>query len=142
MRMWAFASLVAVGAFPGGALSAHAQESLHSRLQSVSRAFREGDATLLRSCLPQATRIHIDLPAIGFGAFAAGQLEVMLQRGFHRIETQDLAFAVTQSGSDAYARGRWSHRMRAGGEEQDDTLTLTLRLDGGEWRIFEMRSSP
>jgi hypothetical protein len=122
-----------------------APRGLEEQLRRVSQAFRASDSSRLRSTLPPNGRIDVDFRGGPQGSYARGQLEVILRRIFHDFPTSDLEFrerdvTVNVAGT-AYARGRWSRRARAGGAELADFLTLVLREESGDWRIFEIRSS-
>jgi hypothetical protein len=107
---------------------------LRSRLALLSRAFRTGDPGLLRRSLGPSGRIRLDLPERreAQGNFGPGQVAVVLSLDFRD---------VTVSGSDsAHARGQWVRRINGAAERE--TLLVTLQLDGGDWRIVEIRSTP
>ena len=125
---------------------AHGAERLASRLEEVSTAFREGDATHLGTSLTAITKLEADLRALGGsqGVYAAGQLEVIFRGIFRDFETRELVFGPADLANPkaAVARGRLTFRSRvAGPGEQTRNLTLLLRPESGDWRIFEIRSS-
>ena len=117
---------------------------LRSRLALLSRAFRTGDPGLLRRSLGPSGRIRLDLPERreAQGNFGPGQVAVVLSHVFRESATAFLDFRdVTVSGSDsAHARGQWVRRINGAAERE--TLLVTLQLDGGDWRIVEIRSTP
>lgn len=130
-----------------GAVSAEeGQPGLWSRLQRIESAFRQGDATSLRLSLSSAGKVRIDLKDLtdGPASYAPGQLQVIFDQIFEDYHTRDFAFrkqdvTVSSSGT-AFARGRWVRRTRDA-QEAVDTLTFTLREEGGDWRVHEILSS-
>jgi len=131
---------------PFRAAVADVDPSLASRLRRIESAFRSGDASALRpSFAPGKVRVDLRDLTDGPGSYGSGQLEVLFGRIFDEIRTREFLIRpqdVTVSApSTAFARGRWVRRPRPGGAERVDTLTFTLREEGGEWRIHEIRSS-
>jgi hypothetical protein len=133
------------GSAPASAAPA-VDAGLSARLRRVETAFRTGSASTLRSGLT-AGKVRVDLRELtdGAGTYGAGQLEVIFTRIFDDNRTREFTFRdedVTVSGpGTAFARARWVRRARPGGAEATDTLTFTLREEGGDWRIHEIRSS-
>jgi hypothetical protein len=119
---------------------------LSSRLTRIETAFRRGDAAALRASCASVGKVRVELGSIGdgHGSYGTGQLEVIFDQVFGQSRTQAFAFArddvtVSPPGT-AFARGRWVRGGRSGGQSVD-TLTFTLREEGGEWRVHEIRSS-
>ena len=138
--------LCALGlAVPG--FSAEQDPALDSRLSAVESAFRSGSASALRACVSRTAKVRVDLRGLneGAGSYGASQLQVIFQRIFDAFPTREFTVdrdAVTVSAQGtAFARARWTRSGTAGAEEVTDTLTLTLRREGGEWRVYELRSS-
>ena len=117
-----------------------------SRLRRIESAFRRGDASSLRPAFTANGKVRVDLKDVmdGPGSYGPSQLEVIFGRIFDENVTYDFWFRdeeVTVSGpGTAFARGRW-RRFRRGGAITTDTLTFTLRQEGGDWRVHEIRSS-
>lgn len=142
--------LLAVLALPGSSFavpSAVDNEALWARLRRIEGAFREGDANALRLSFPSAGKIRVEIKDLTEGQswYAPAQLQVIFSQIFEAFATREMAFRrsdVTLSPSGtAFARGRWVRRGQHGGPETVDTLTFTLREEGGDWRILEIRSS-
>jgi hypothetical protein len=121
--------------------------ALGARLTAVEGAFRGGSASGLRACVSRTAKVRVDLrgQAEGSGSYGASQLQVIFERIFDESPTREFTVkrdevTVSAQGT-AFARARWSRRSRAGGDEVTDTLTLTLRREDGEWRVYELRSS-
>jgi len=122
-------------------------EALWTRLRRIQSDFRSGDAPSLRTSFSSTTRLRVDLE--GFtdrrASYAPGQLQVIFGEIFEEHRTREMNFErndVTLSpGGTAFARGRWVRRPKHGGAETVDSLTFTLREEGGDWRILEIRSS-
>jgi hypothetical protein len=142
---------VAIGLLVGAAsrLSAFASATdpaLTARLQRIESAFRSGNAGALRASF-SGGKVRVDLKGLtdGPGAYGAGQLEVIFERIFDENRTREFSIRnedVTVSGpGTAFARGRWSRRLRPAGADATDTLTFTLREEAGDWRVHEIRSS-
>jgi hypothetical protein len=134
---------------PGPAAIARASEpdaGLLSRLERIETAFRQGSAGALRDSCASAGKVRLDLQDVVAeqGSYGAGQLQVIFDQIFDQYRTSAFAFTrddvkVSPPGT-AFARSRWVRRAR-GGSEAVDTLTFTLRQEGGEWRVHEIRSS-
>ncbi len=121
-------------------------EALWTRLRQLEDAFRRGDATTLRAACTPGAKIRVemrDFPS-GQGSFGASQLEVIFRQIFKSQTTRGLAFSRNgvklSRPSTAFARGSWVHRP-AGGIETTQALTFTLRAEGDDWRIQEIRSA-
>jgi hypothetical protein len=119
---------------------------LWTRLTHVEDAFRRGDAAALRAACALGGKIHVemrDFPS-GQGNFGASQLEVIFRQIFKGQLTRALAFlrddVKLAPPATAFARGVWVHRP-TGGAETTQTLTFTLRAEGDDWRIQEIRSA-
>lgn len=130
---------------PGGGSPVDAH--LWSRLQHISSAFRQGDAEALRLSCSSGGKVRIDLRGLldGQGVYGPGQVQVIFREIFDDYHTSDFDFArdnvkVSPPGT-AFARGRWVRRSQTGGSDAVDNLTFTLREEGGDWRIQEIRSS-
>ena len=132
------------------AAPAYAQElepALASRLSAVEGAFRSGSASALRGCVSRTAKVRVDLRGLseGAGSYGASQLQVIFERIFDAHPTR--AFNVKRdevtvsAQGTAFARARWTRRAGAAEDEVTDTLTLTLRREDGEWRVYELRSS-
>jgi hypothetical protein len=140
-RAWlVLAALAATG-------TARADGPAAGRLQELAAAWRAGDAAALAAAATRSGRVRLDLPGVagGSGSYGHGQLEVVLGRVFAAVQTRGLRFdeAPRAAGAGlAFARGAWTWRVRASGEETSESLTLALRLEEREWRIVEIRSSP
>ena len=121
--------------------------ALHARLDAIAGAVRRGDAGALRAAATRDGRVRVDLRGLpdAQGSYGPGQLQVVLGRVFEAFETRSFAFddeARKGGPPTVFARGAWVRRPRAGGSETRDTLTFALRLEEGDWRIVEIRSSP
>ena len=120
---------------------------LHARLERIEAAFREGDAGALRSSFAASGKLRVDLKDLTQGqeVYGAGQLQVIFDQIFKSCRTRDFRFAPDEvsvpSPGTAFARGRWTRSGRRERVELVDTLTFTLRDDGSDWRILEIRSS-
>jgi len=137
---------VAALSAPNPAGGAPADARLWSRLQHIASAFQQGDAGALRLSCSSGGKVRIDLRDMldGQGAYGPGQVQVIFRDIFDEYRTRDFEFPrdnvkVSPSGT-AFARGRWV-RKGQGGREAVDNLTFTLREEGGDWRIQEIRSS-
>lgn len=126
--------------------SASSEPALLARLSQVEGAFRRGDARGLRAAFPGSARTRLELRDIpsAQGSLAAGQLEVLFRQIFETRKTTEFAFARDavrlSPPATAFARARWK-RKGADGAESVDTLTFTLRAEGDDWRIEEIRST-
>jgi hypothetical protein len=127
--------------------AADLEPALGARLQAVEAAFRKGSASALRSCVSSGAKVRVELREVteGSGNYGASQLQVIFERIFE--ENRTLQFHVPReqvtasAQGTAFARALWVRRVASGGEEVTDNLTLTLRREGDEWRIHEIRSS-
>ncbi|HUG52575.1 MAG TPA: nuclear transport factor 2 family protein [Vicinamibacteria bacterium] len=122
------------------------EPALATRLRGIESAFKSGDAALLRPAFTGDGKVRVDLKNVmaGPGSYGPGQLKVIFDRIFDENLTREFTFRdedVTESAGVAFARGRWVHKVRPGGTVATDTLTFTLRQEGGDWRIHEIRSS-
>ena len=146
MRVFVASAVLAGMGAPWVAGAPSLDPELSSRLRRVESAFRSGSAPKLREVLAGG-KVRVDLRELtgGAGSYGAGQLEVIFARIFDENRTREFAFRdqdVTVSGpGTAFAPARWVRRPRADGTEATDTLTFTLREEGGDWRIDEIRSS-
>jgi hypothetical protein len=119
---------------------------LLTRLQRIESAFRQGDAGSLRLSFPATGKMRVDLKGLTDGqeSYGSGQLQVMFGQIFAEFRTRDFLIPQDEvrvsSQGTAFARGRWVRANREGVERRE-TLTFTLRADGGDWRILEIRSS-
>lgn len=141
--MSALALLMAAGAsFP-----AEVEPALWSRLQRIEGAFRGGDAGALRASLPASAKVRVDLKGLTDGpvSYGAGQLQVVFGQIFESHRTRQFAFrkqdVTIPTPGTAFARARWVRTRRPGGQEIQDTLTVTLREEAGDWRVHEILSS-
>ncbi len=122
------------------------EPALLARLSQIEGAFRRGDARGLRAALPSSARTRLELRDIpsAQGSLAAGQLEVLFRQIFESRKTSGFQFARDavrlSPPSTAFARARWTRKASDGGESVD-TLTFTLRAEGDDWRIEEIRST-
>jgi len=121
--------------------------ALRARLEAIEAALRRGDAEALRAAATRDGRVRVDLRGLpdAQGSYGSGQLQVVLGRVFEAFETRSFAFddeAREGRPPTVFARGAWVRRPRDGGTEVRDTLTFALRLEQGDWRIVEIRSSP
>lgn len=132
------------------ALGAPAEEpdrNLMARLRRIEAAFCQGDATSLRASFSGTTKVWLDLREVTDvqGSFGPGQLQVIFGQVFAAFGTAEFAFPLQQvtlpSKETAFARGRWVRLSRPGGARAVETLTFTLRVEDGDWRILEIRSS-
>jgi hypothetical protein len=120
---------------------------LSVRLGAIEGAVRRGDAGALRAAATRDGRVRVDLHGLpgAQGSYGPGQLQVVLRRVFDAFETHAFAFddeRRERAPSMVFAGGTWVRRPRRGGDEVRDTLTFALRLEEGDWRIVEIRSSP
>ncbi len=134
-----------LAAFPR-VTTAESDAALEARLAQLERAVRQGDADAL-TALASKGRVQVDLRgfADAQGAYAPGQLQVVLDRVFATLETRAFTFDVeAPPGREAtfFASGTWLHRPRGGGPEAHQTLTFALHVEGGQWRVVEMRATP
>lgn len=121
--------------------------ALHARLDAIASAVRRGDAEALGAASTRGGRVRVDLRGLpdAQGSYGSGQLQVVLGRVFDAFETRSFDFddeAGEGGPSTAFARGAWVRRPRGGGAEVRETLTFALRLEEGDWRMVEIRSSP
>ncbi len=137
----------AAGAWSGATAPRPAPPALISRLQRIESAFRQGDATALRLSFSATGKLWVDLKDLTEGQelYGAGQLQVIFGQIFEEFRTRDFSFPreevrVSSPGA-AFARGRWVRASRRERLELAETLTFTLREDGSDWRILEIRSS-
>ena len=145
MRL-ATALLVLLATTAPGADEESVPASLLARLSRIESAFRQGDAGSLRVSFPATGKMRVDLKGLTDGqeSYGAGQLQVIFGQIFSEFRTRDFLIPrddvrVSSQGT-AFARGRWVRADREG-DERAETLTFTLRADGGDWRILEIRSS-
>jgi len=120
---------------------------LETRLARIESAFRQRDANALRLSLPTSGKVRVDLGDLtdGQGSYGPGQLQVIFGQIFEDYLTREFAFdrdevRVSPPGT-AFVRGHWIRRQQVGGHETVDTLTFTVRQEGSEWRIQEIRST-
>ena len=131
----------------GAAFAPPLPSGLHARLQRIEAAFREGDASALRSSFAASGKLRVDLKNLTQGqeVYGAGQLQVIFAQIFEGSRTSDFRFDLDEvsvpSPDTAFARGRWTRSDRRERVEMVETLTFTLRADGSDWRILEIRSS-
>lgn len=124
-----------------------AADEVRSRLSRIESAFRDGDADALRHSLSATGKIRVDLRDLtdGQASYGAGQLQVMFGHIFEDFRTREFTFRKNEvrisAPGTAFARGRWVRRGVGGGHESADNLTFTLRQEGRDWRIVEIRSS-
>jgi len=139
--------LLAVALLLVDAAAASGAEDLPGRLRQVERAFRDGDATTLRLSIVTDGKVRVGLRDMtdGQGWYSPGQLQVLFARVFAEHVTREIAFGpegvVEPTPGTAFARGRWVRRARGGGPEVVDTVVLTLREQGGDWRVIEIRTA-
>ncbi len=118
---------------------------LANRLSQLEDAFRRGDAAALRAVCAQSGKVRVEMRNFpsGQGSFGASQLEVIFRQIFKGERTRELRFprddVKLSPPATAFARGAWVHRP-VGGAEIAETLTVTLRAEGDDWRIQELRS--
>ena len=119
---------------------------LSNRLSQLQDAFRDGNAAALRAACTQSGKVRVEMRNFpsGQGSFGASQLEVIFRQIFKEQRTRELRFPrddvkLSPPGT-AFARGAWVHRP-VGGAETTETLTVTLRAEGDDWRIQEIRSA-
>jgi hypothetical protein len=138
---------VVLGAASGAAWAQPLPAGLQARLQRIEAAFREGDASALRGSFAASGKMRVDLKDLTEGqeAYGASQLQVIFGQIFDSFQTRDFSFAPEEvsvpSPGTAFARGRWKRSGRRERVELVETLTFTLRDDGSDWRILEIRSS-
>ena len=138
---------VALGAAGGAASAQPLPPGLQSRLQRIESAFERGDAGALRSSFAGSGKLRVDLKGLTDGqeGYGAGQLQVIFDQIFAEFRTHDFRFAPEEvsvpSPGTAFARGRWTRAGRREPVERVETLTFTLRGEGSDWRILEIRSS-
>lgn len=149
MRLARSAVLVALAGLAPSVRCADAESmpsTLLARLERIESAFRQGDAGSLRSSFPATGKMRIDLNGLTDGqeSYGASQLQVIFSQIFSEFRTRDFLIprddVRVPSQGTAFARGRWVRASRDG-EERAETLTFTLRTDGADWRILEIRSS-
>jgi hypothetical protein len=121
--------------------------SLAARLRRIETAFRGGEAGTLRPGFTSKAKVRVDLKDVmeGPGSYGPSQLEVIFGRIFDANRTREFSFrdedvTVTTPGV-AFARARWLRKASGGGSDTADTVTFTLRQEGGDWRVHEIRSS-
>lgn len=149
MRAWlsmlALAAPLLTAARP--AIPDDQEPGLSSRLRHIEAAFREGDASSLRSSCTSTGKVRVDLRDLpeGQGSYGSGQLQAIFSHIFEESRTREFAFGrddvTVPAPGTAFARGRWVRRNPPRGQETVDTLTFTLRQESGDWRILEIRSS-
>jgi hypothetical protein len=138
---------LAFGAASGEASAQPLPAGLQSRLQHIEAAFRAGDAGALRRSFATSGKLRVDLKDLTDGqeAYGASQLQVIFAQIFESCRKSDFRFAQDEvsvpSAGTAFARGRWTRTGRRERVELAETLTFTLRDDGSDWRILEIRSS-
>ena len=134
---------------PGPVVHAHAQDSgedaLWSRLRRLENAFRQGDATALRLASPSSGKVRLDLSPWTEGptSYGPGQLQGVFAQVFGARRTQTFSFpredvTVSREGT-AFARGRWVWAPPAGEAQTAETLVFSLRCEGADWRVQEIR---
>jgi hypothetical protein len=134
----------AAAAIAGAAFENGREDALWSRLRQIEGAFREGDATALRDSLTPLGKVRLDLPQVPGcpASYGPGQLQVIFSRLFAEGATREFAFRrdeVSLSSDDtAFARARWVRHGEGSRPQPPDTLTFTLRAEGGDWRIHEI----
>ena len=134
---------------PGPVAHASAQDSgedaLWSRLRRLENAFRQGDATALRLASPGSGKVRLDLSPWTDGptSYGPGQLQGVFAQVFDERRTHTFSFprqdvSVSREGT-AFARGRWVWAPPAGDRQTVETLVFSLRSEGGDWRVQEIR---
>jgi len=119
--------------------------ALANRLSQLEDAFRRSDAAALRAACTLSGKVRVEMRNFpsGQGSFGASQLEVIFRQIFKDERTRELRFprgdVKLSPPATAFARGAWVHRP-VGGAEITETLTVTLRAEGDDWRIQELRS--
>lgn len=137
------AALLAVAAGPVRAQAPDA--GLRTRLDALERALRDGNAGALRDSVSSRARVHVDLRGLTDGQqiWAAGQLEVAFAGFFAARRATGFALqhaSLDRAGDDlAFVRGTWT-RSAAGGPVVEG-LAFTLRIESGDWRVFEIRTT-
>ena len=118
--------------------------ALWSRLRRLESAFRQGDATAIRLASPTSGKIRLDLPPWTDGpcSYGPGQVQGVFAQVFADRRTHTFSFPkeeveVSREGT-AFARGRWVWDPPAG-ERATETLVFSLRSEGGDWRVQEIR---
>jgi hypothetical protein len=135
--------LFALSSGPAG----DADEGLWARLRRIESAFREGDALALRSSVSADGKVRVDLRGLtdGQASYGPGQLQVVFGHIFQETRTRDFTFGRDEvkvpSPGTAFAKGRWVRRSPSGGPEVVESVTFTLRVEAGAWRVVEIRSS-
>jgi hypothetical protein len=123
------------------------EEALKSRLRRIEESFRQGNAGGLRDSCPSNGKVRVDLRGLtdGPASYAPGQLQVVFERIFAENRTREFSFRrddlQVSAPRTAFARASWTRRGPPGAQEAAEHLTFTLREDGGDWRIQEIRSS-
>lgn len=119
--------------------------ALRARLDALERALRSGDADALGASVARRGRIHVDLRGLTDGqqVWGAGQLRVAFAELFAERRTSGFALqaaTLSRSGEDlAFVRGTWT-RAAPGGPVVE-SVSFTLRLESGDWRVFEIRTA-
>ena len=119
---------------------------LEARLGQIEAAFRGNDAGALRAACLGSGRVRLEVTGVGAAqaGVGPGQLEMLFRQAF--AEQRSTAFAFDRPTlrlsppATAFARARWSKEGRDGAPVHD-ILTFTLRDEGGDWRIEEIRST-
>lgn len=132
-------------AYAHGQDSDFTDDALWTRLRRLESAFRQGDATALRLLAPGSGKVRIDLPpwTEGPASFGPGQIQGVFAQVFAERRTHAFSFPkvdVSVSGEGtAFARARWV--WCSGGSEQrtSEILVFSLRSEGGDWRLQEIR---
>jgi hypothetical protein len=126
---------------------AEQDDALKSRLGRIEQSFRHGDAGALRDSCPSSGKVRVDLRGLtdGPASYAPGQLQVVFERIFAENRTREFSFRrddlQVSAARTAFARASWTRRGPPGAQEAVEHLTFTLREEGGDWRIQEIRSS-
>jgi hypothetical protein len=138
---------LALGAAGGTASAQSLPPGLQTRLQRIETAFQQGDAGALHGSFATSGKLRVDLEGLTEGqeTYGARQLQVIFGQIFGEFRTRDFRFAPEEvsvpSPATAFARGRWTRAGRREPVERVETLTFTLREEGTDWRILEIRSS-
>jgi len=122
-------------------------DALKSRMRRIEESFRQGNAGALRDSCASSGKVRVDLRGLtdGPASYAPGQLQVVFERIFGENRTREFAFRQddlqVSAARTAFARASWTRRGPPGAQEAAEHLTFTLREEGGDWRIQEIRSS-
>jgi hypothetical protein len=149
LRAAALALVVILGWGPAPAAQAHTEETaeaaLWARLRGLESAFRQGDATALRLASPSSGKVRVDLPPWTDGptSYGPGQVQGVFAQVFADRRTHTFSFpredvSLSREGT-AFARGRWVWVPPAGDRQSSETLVFSLRSEGGDWRVQEIR---